>query len=229
MANYYNEKTLSKFSAALKEAKKEVKTGTITAPSISNGNVKMGNVASVSTLPFITCPGRCKETCGSDCYAAKIANLRTSVLKSYARNTALLMVNPSEYWDGIRKAAAGVRFFRFHVSGDILSAEYFDEMTKTADMLPKTDFLVFTKRYEIVNAWIRKNGELPANLHVLFSGWSNLKPVNPYNLPETNIFTGPDDFNKNWIVCGGNCFECACAGLGCWKASRGETVAFKKH
>jgi len=56
MANYYNEQIISKFQAALQEAKEEVKSGKVTAVSISGGNNKMGAVASVSTLPFLTCP-----------------------------------------------------------------------------------------------------------------------------------------------------------------------------
>ena len=60
---YYNENTINKFLAALNDAKKEVQAGNVKV-SISNANSKMGNVASVSTLPFFTCPGRCKDTCG---------------------------------------------------------------------------------------------------------------------------------------------------------------------
>jgi hypothetical protein len=97
MANYYNEKVMAKFQESLKEAKEEVKAGKITAASISTDNIKMGAVPSVSLLPFITCPGRCKNTCGAECYAAKIANMRGTVLKSYARNTALLMIKPALY------------------------------------------------------------------------------------------------------------------------------------
>lgn len=40
--------------------------------SISKGNIKMGDVPSVSTLPLVTCPKVCRETCGKEgCYAEK--------------------------------------------------------------------------------------------------------------------------------------------------------------
>lgn len=229
MAMYYNEKVIGKFKEALKVAKRNVKGSNV---KISSGNRKMGQVASVSTLPFITCPSRCKGTCGNDCYAAKIANLYKNVCESYANNTALAMMDPDRYWSDIRKAVKGVRFFRFHVSGDILNGEYFREMVTTAKDNPHCEFLCFTKRYEIVNRFCDGNGgraAVPENLHVLFSGWNNLKPINPYGFPETTVYTKDDDFNENWLSCGGNCFECGCAGLGCWKASDGDIIAFKKH
>ncbi len=225
--NYYNEKTIAKFTAALKEAKQAVKAGTVNHITISTGNKKMGAVASVSTLPFFTCPDRCKGTCAKECYAAKIANLYPSVLKSYANNTALALYKPALFWDDIEKAVAGFRFFRFHVSGDIINRNYFDHMVKVAVKNPHCEILAFTKRYEIVNAWIRESGPLPENLHILFSGWENMRPVNPYKLPETNVYeTEPAE---NWLLCGGNCFECGCRGVGCWQARKGDIIAFKKH
>lgn len=225
----YNDKVLAKFSDALREATEEVKTGAVSRVSISNANSKMGNVASVSILPFLSCPGRCAGSCGVKCYAAKLANLRPSVLKSYARNQALAMYRPDLYWAQVNVAVMSVRYFRFHVSGDILNRDYFDHVVEVARNNQKTEILMFTKRYEIVNKWIADNGELPENLHILFSGWENLKPVNPHKLPETNVFKSEDEIRDDWKLCGGNCFNCACRGVGCWQAGKGETVAFKLH
>ena len=227
MARYDTKAIIDKFNAALREAREDVASGAVATVTISRGNEKMGAVPSVSTLPFITCPGRCHGTCSAVCYAAKIANMRSSVLKSYARNTALAMMKPDLYWAGIRYAMAGSRYFRFHVSGDIMNDAYFAEMVKSAQENKHCSVLAFTKRYEIVNAWIAENGELPENLHILFSGWENLETINPYNLPETNVYD--DQPNEDWLLCGGNCFECGCRGVGCWQAKKGDIIAFKKH
>lgn len=229
MANYYRAEVISKFTAALEAAKAEVMSGKVNAVTISKGNIKMGSVASVSTLPLLTCPARCKGTCGAECYAAKIANLRSSVLKSYARNTAIAILKPSVYWAGVNAAMVASRFFRFHVSGDIMNAEYFAEMVKVTEANAHCEVLVFTKRYEVVNAWIAENGDLPKNMHVLFSGWQNLKPINPYGLPETTVYNKGEEPDGSWTLCGGNCLECACSGSGCWAAVKGDTVAFQKH
>lgn len=226
---YYNDKVLAKFTEAMREASTAVKAGELTSVTISNANSKMGNVASVSLLPFLSCPGRCAGTCGARCYAAKLANLRPSVLQSYAKNQALAMYRPDLFWAQVNVAVMAVRYFRFHVSGDILNMDYFRHMVEVAKNNERTEILVFTKRYEIVNAWIDENGDLPANLHILFSGWSNLKPENPHALPETNVFADESEIDDSWKICGGNCFNCACRGVGCWQAGKGEIVAFRLH
>ena len=226
---YYNENTLAKFGEALNVAKAAVKSGEDFRVRFSDGNTKMGAVASVSTLPFITCPACCKETCGAKCYAAKLANLRPNVLRNYAINTAIAIYKPVEYWQQINDFVKGVRFFRFHVSGDILNYSYFRHMVGVANENPHCEILCFTKRFDIVNAYIDSNGDLPVNLHILFSGWTNLIPTNPHKLPETNVYTCEADFDESWKTCGGNCFNCACRGVGCWQVGKGDTIAFKMH
>ena len=226
---YYNDKVIAKFNEALREAVEGVKAGKYLTVKFSGGNTKMGAVPSVSTLPFITCPGACKDTCGAKCYAAKLANLRPNVLANYAINTALAIHRPDLYWNHINDFVKGCRFFCFHVSGDIMNAAYFAQMVKIAHQNPHCEFLCFTKRFNVVNGWMDVGGEIPANMHILFSGWTNLTPDNPYGIPETNVFTSEADFNDDWKVCGGNCFNCACRGVGCWQAQKGDTIAFKMH
>lgn len=228
-AGYYNENTLAKFRDALTRWTARVKSGEDLHVTFSASNSKMGNVASVSTLPFLTCPGLCATTCGRECYAAKLANLRPSVLESYAKNTALALHAPIRYWKEINEYLEGVRFFRFHVSGDILNYEYFVNMVDAALSHPHCEILSFTKRFNAVNRYIDMFGELPENLHILFSGWEDMKPENPHSLPETNVFGKNEEAREEWLVCGGNCFTCGCRGLGCWQARKGETIAFRKH
>ena len=102
-------------------------------------------------------------------------------------------------------------------------------MIKTAIDNKNVSFLCFTKQYEIVNEWIKENGKIPGNLHILFSEWTNLKAINPYNLPTTNVYEKEEEIQDNWKLCGGNCLNCACRGIGCWQATNGETIAFKIH
>lgn len=226
---FYTNEILKKFATALKEAFEEFRNGKLKCVSVSNRNSKMGEVASVSLLPFLTCPGICKGTCGIKCYAAKLANLRPSVLKSYARNTALAIMAPELYWKQVDKAVKAVRFFRFHVSGDIPSPAYLGKMVEVANNNPNTEILTFTKRFDFVNDWLREHGKLPGNLHILFSGWTNLTPENPFDLPETNVIPKGETLKDGWKMCGGNCFNCACRGVGCWQAQKGDVIAFKMH
>ena len=223
----WTSENMKKAAAAYTDMVKAVKAGNNLNVTISYGNIKMGAIPSVSLLPGMTCPATCKETCGVDCYAWKIALIRSNVMKSYAKNTAIATLQPDIYWTQVKAAAIGSRWFRFHVAGDIPTSDYFNRMIQLVKELHNTTFLCFTKRYEIVNSWIEKNGSLPNNLKLLFSGWDGMKPVNPYNLPETTVYKSEP--SESWLLCGGNCFECSCRGCGCWKAEKGETIAFKLH
>lgn len=228
---FYKPEIIEKFSAALEDAK-QIKNLRV---SISTDNTKMGPVASVSTLPFLTCPARCSGTCGVYCYAAKLANLRRNVRESYARNTALAIRDLPEFMHQVDDAVKGFRFFRWHVSGDILNDVYFSYMVRIAANSPHTEFLVFTKRFEIVNEYVAENGEsipaaIPTNMHILFSGGPGVDMINPYGFPETTVIINDSDFDDTKMkYCGGDCFNCACRGLGCWQAKTGDTIAFKKH
>lgn len=224
MANYYTEKNITKFTNKLNAHRETIRNGQPVAVSISAANSKMGAVSSVSLLPYITCPFKCAE-----CYAAKLAALRPAVCNAYARNTALAVEDPSAYFAQVRAAAMGVRFFRWHVSGDIINAHYFREMVFIAETLPHTEFLAFTKRYEIVNGFIKDGGAIPGNLHIIFSEWDGIEMPNPYNLPTAAVVRPGCEPADDWKICGGNCFECACRGVGCWQLNKGETIAFKLH
>jgi hypothetical protein len=201
--------------------------------SISAGNTKMGKVASVSLLPILTCPGRCKGTCGDKCYAKKLAILRPTVARAYARNTAIARLAPTAFFRAVDKAMASARYFRFHVSGDIPNRSYLDMVAYLCNVHSHCQVLMFTKRYELVNQFIEDGNTLPPNLHCLFSGWTNLFPTesgyNPNRLPETTVYAKAEDIKPEWTLCGGNCLDCAIHDGGCWAAKAGETIAFKIH
>ena len=195
--------------------------------SISNGNRKMGAIPSVSLPPIITCPNGCP--CAKKCYAAKMCRIYPSVRKAYQNNLDILNDNWDEYWHQVREAVKRSKYFRFHVSGDIPNAGYFKEMVITAKQNPDTHILAFTKQYNIVNNYIAVYGELPANLHLIFSEWGTLKPENPHNIPTAAVIFKGTEPVENWKICGGNCTECACRGVGCWELKKGETIAFYEH
>lgn len=229
------EKLIKAYHDASSEVRSAMEEGRDVASlvTISGGNTKMGKVASVSLLPVLTCPGRCNGTCAEKCYAKKLAILRPSVARSYARNTAVAQLAPEAFFRAVRKAMAKAEYFRFHVSGDIYNPDYLRGIIRSCESAPSCHVLMFTKRYEMVNNYIEHVGPLPENLHCLFSGWTNLFPTeggyNPYNLPETTVYAKEEDFRPEWTPCGGNCLDCAIHDGGCWAAKPGETIAFKIH
>ena len=195
--------------------------------SISNGNAKMGAIPSVSLPACVTCNP--DAPCFKKCYAVKLARRYKTVSTAYERNLHILNNDPSAYWVQVKAAASMARFFRFHVSGDIPNGAYFEMMVKTAQDLPNTNFLAFTKQYNIVNTYLNNGGVIPSNLKILFSNWGAWKCANPYELPTCEVILKGNEPAQDWKICGGNCTECACRGIGCWELKNGETIAIYEH
>ena len=56
---YFTKDILTKFAKTMVVAREAVNAGTDLVVRISNKNSKMGEVASVSLVPFFSCPGVC--------------------------------------------------------------------------------------------------------------------------------------------------------------------------
>lgn len=195
--------------------------------SISTGNSKMGAIPSVSLPPVITCPKG--APCAKKCYAAKLCRIYSTVRNAYQRNLDILKNDFNSYFEQVLKAARVTKYFRWHVSGDIPNYSYFANMVDIAEQLPDTRFLAFTKNYDVVNSYITYDRKLPDNLKIIFSAWGDQQPNNPHNLPVANVIFKGTEPAPDWKICGGNCTECACRGVGCWELKPGETIAFYEH
>lgn len=197
--------------------------------SVSQGNIKMGAIPSISLPPIISCRKNvpCAK-CGA-CYAYKIYKLRPSVHKAYDNNFEILKNNPDLYYATLESQLMTNRFFRLHVSGDFYCEDYFRKVVEIVSKRPECSVLAFTKQYEIVNSFIENGGVIPENFKVIFSNWDEWKVENPFHLPESEVIFKHTDVKDDWKICGGNCTECACKGIGCWELKKGETIAFYKH
>ena len=195
--------------------------------SISNENIKMGAIPSVSLPPVITCIN-C-ATCAKKCYALRMTKRRKSIKEAYERNFRILNQDRDSYFTQVKAACIVSRYFRFHVSGDIIDADYLDRMCKLARECKGTEILAFTKNYEDVNGYFDTHKK-PRNLHLIFSlPFDGAKIDNPHNLPTAAVIFKGQEVPNNYKMCGGNCTECACRGVGCWELKNGETIAFHKH
>ena len=196
---------------------------------ISQGNSKLGTIPSVSLPAGVTCRSDCE--CSKKCYAKRLERMRPSVRQAYKHNYDLLNSDPNTYWREVEASIMMSRFFRFHVSGDIPDAAYFEHMVDIARTNTHCEILCFTKKYDIVNSHINIIGKLPKNLHIIFSGWHDIEMVNPYNLPEAHVRyrDGSTTAREDAKLCGGNCTECAITDGGCWTAKHGEQVVFNEH
>lgn len=196
---------------------------------ISKGNTKMGSIPSVSLPSVVTCRQDCE--CCIKCYARKLERIRPTVRNAYRSNLDLLLKDPDTYWREVETAVSLSRFFRFHVSGDIPSPEYLSHMVSVASRNPSCEILCFTKRYDFVNRYLDTGAKLPANLHLIFSGWRGLPMVNPYRLPEAHVVyrDGTTTASSKARFCGGNCTQCAATSEGCWTLGKGDQIKFREH
>ena len=195
--------------------------------SVSNGNIKIGEIKSVSLPPIITCAENC--TCAKKCYAMRMYRRFKTTKNAYDNNLEILNNNPAEYWKQVNDALYTSRFFRFHVSGDIPNYEYLVNMVEAAKENSHCDILAFTKRYDFVNKLIENGTEIPANLHILFSEWKGMDMENPHNMPVAHVIFKGEEPKAEWNICNGNCFECAKDKMNCWKLNKGEHIAFYEH
>ena len=200
---------------------------------ISAGNAKLGAIMNISLPPVVTCHN-C-SSCKHYCYAVRSYNRFTDTAAGWNENYLLFMIDPDRYFNEISKAVKLQRFFRWHVSGDIVNHEYFLGMIRVANENPKVEFLAFTKAYQIVNAAIAAGAVIPSNLHLLFSAAPGVDMPNPYNLPECHINFADPSLNtycggaEYEHYCNGNCTECAVNGCGCFFLKNGDVTIINQH
>lgn len=206
---------------------------------ISAGNIKLGAIMNISIPPVVTCHN-C-GSCSKYCYAVRTYNRFTSTAAGWNENYLLFLTDPVRYFNEISKTVKLQRFFRWHVSGDIVNECYLLGMIAVARENPKCEFLAFTKAYEIVNrvisAGYTASGRynIPDNLHLIFSAAPGVKMPNPYRLPECHInfadptqntYTGGAEYVHH---CNGDCTECAVNGCGCFFLKSGDVTIINQH
>ena len=198
---------------------------------ISKGNTKLGAIANISLPPVCTC--RPDAPCATDgCYALKFYKMYPACRNAWDENLDYYNADADGFFADLEREICTQRYFRWFVSGDMPTADFFERMVALAKALPKTDFLCFTKQFEIVNEYCKANGgrsAVPSNIHLMFSGWEGLEVPNPYNFPSTAVFKDIAEVEDDWKICGGNCPACVCRNTGCWTLKDGETIAFAKH
>lgn len=153
--------------------------------SISTSNRKTGPCCNDLAFPICTC--RADAPCrNGGCYCEKGTQKMAVVIAAYARNLRLYNEDPVDFWEQVKfKIKHNPQpLFRWNDCGDIPDYDFFCGMVDLARTFPEIKFVSFTKKYNIVNNWIDKNGNLPDNFNVLFSAWHvGWKVENPHNLP----------------------------------------------
>ena len=172
---------------------------------ISKGNKKIGRVMNVSLPPILSC-ANCAE-CMFYCYDIKAClQYPNTVIDARIRNFVILIKDRKEYFNRIEKAISRRRknkYFRWHVSGDIIDLNYLENMIAIAKRHSDFTFWTYTKNYKVVNAYCKKYGKdsIPTNLSIMFAEF-RFVPKATENKP-------------NGFYCLGNCDLCKAKKLGC--------------
>lgn len=198
---------------------------------ISLTNSKLGDKIPSLNLPTTVC--RANAPCKKGCYAMKGNWLFKNVVTSLQSNLDHFLRDSKGFFDDIinyiNNDDITYKFFRWFSSGDIVNETFLNGMVRVAKKCKQTKFLCFTKKYELINEYL-KNAELPKNLKIVLSAWDkDFKVDNPHNLPMTYVNfkdqTRNADIPEFAIPCVGTCSKCKA----CWSLKKGQSVYFNQH
>ena len=200
--------------------------------SMSNKNSKTGSACLNLAFPLCTC--REDAPCKNGCYANKGTQQMASVQGAYYRNLRLYYDDPDNFFEQIycKIKFSGLPKVRWFDSGDIADAEFFERMIDICNKTPNVKHMAFTKKYEIVNEYMDKNGKLPDNLNILFSAWDKFWEVpNPHGFGIAYIDFNDKrlnpEFPKNAFICPGR--ESTCSACGVCFSKKVKAVIFHQH
>ncbi|MBQ8619108.1 MAG: hypothetical protein IJ418_16550 [Clostridia bacterium] len=197
---------------------------------ISKGVTKLGAaIPSVSLPPVLSC--RQDAPCYSKCYARKGRFAFSHNKSLLQRNLDIWNEDRDSFERDVTIAAFHSRFFRWHSAGDIPDEAYLDMMVRVAKQLTNTKFLCFTKKYEMVNDYLKNHKMFPANLSIVLSAWGSFVPDNPFNLPIAYVRFKHEqtEIPPSAFQCSNYCGDCVMSGCSCWDLKSGQSVCFNEH
>lgn len=193
---------------------------------VTIGNSKLGSICSINLPALKTC--REDAPCRKLCYANKGNFKRANVINCYENNLQVFLESPEKAKQDILEQLPLIGFCRVHGSGDIVNLQYLEMLIEVAEVAKMVKFMLFTKKYELVNNYIAEGGTIPENVKIIYSGWHGLEMENPYNFPTAYIrLKKVEDsrIKEDAFPCSGKCDKCYM----CWKLENGEQVVFNQH
>jgi hypothetical protein len=182
-------------------------------PTLSDGNMKIGDCPNVSLTPIKTCRPNC--LCAKKCYALKAYRMYPAVRECWDRNTKE-SYSPIEFCESITRQLQkkSPERFRWFVSGDAPSEEFMQEIMKVVALTPNTQHLMNTKRYE----WAMALTSIPKNIVIRLSAWPGMElPKGAMKkFPIAWIVEKQEKRLKTARYCPGSRVGCKACGYICW-------------
>ena len=157
-----------------------------------------------------------------------------NVQAAYYRNLRLYNDDPDNFFEQVyyKVKFSGLPKVRLFDSGDFPDADFLIRLVELCKKTPDVKYMAFTKKYEIVNEYIDKNGKLPDNLNILFSAWDKLWEVpNPHGIGMAYVDFDDKrlnpEFPKNTFVCPGR--KTTCSACGACFSKKLKAVVFHQH
>ena len=223
--------------------------------SLVNGNHKVGKgIWCFNTLPgdkplsnstkgqltniHGTCGGCC-EGCKGSCYAIRDGKFHSnSCIPAWGRNTLIARNNIDGMFRQIKAELLmnKAKVLRWHSSGEIINYNYLLHMVKLAVEMPNVQFYCYTKRFNLVEQYLKEFKKFPKNFVVNISVWhDNAKGYDFKNLNWFVFDDGTDPkvakmrhcpaVDKNGNSTGVTCGECGW----CFSGNKGRRTAVYEH
>jgi len=210
---------------------------------VAEGNSKTGNAINFNLPIEFTCDHRCECYKSALCYAEGGCYTFSSNQAGYSENLNFYRNTDSEtFIQALQLALNTLRYslFRYFTCGDIPDQRFFDCMVTLARNNQHVKFWSYTKKYNIVNAWIDNNGPLPENLIIIFSHWMNADGTyfpmdNKHSLPTSEFIPFGREELKEHVTHICPCSDptvnvtCATCDHPCYTLKPGESMALLEH
>lgn len=209
-------------------------------------NSKTGRVIAFNLPVEFTCNHACECYSKKNCYAcggcyqfSLNQALYSENLKAFKEHETAWFVDVVNEMITHHKSR---KLFRWFTCGDIPNIRFLQSMVEIAAANPEMTFWTYTKKYGIVNSWVKQNGleNLPSNLTIVFSHWMNedgtyFPMYNPYRFPTSEFIPmGKEDLlNTVNHVC--PCSDpnskehCETCKTPCYGLKFGESMALVEH
>ena len=212
----------------------------------SDGNEKVGGRVGNYNLPVAySCVADCECHKEKKCYACSGCYRFTHVQLAYSENMAYLMRHT---WQEFANEMIDIihvnkwNLFRYFACGDIPYRSFIDAVVMIGNNCSETRFWLYTKKYNLVNSWVREHGidAIPSNVVIIFSHWRNddgtFYPMdNPYNFPTSEFIPVGHEEEAETVTHICPCSDpdiianCKTCDHPCYELKHGESMALLEH